>query len=306
MADPNLNKNYPEKDLNQVVAIAAMCLQEESAARPLMSDVVTALSFLSTSPPPEAVPAPLPPPNCTSQKSVATADESESEDDNDSHSSDEERSVHEDKKSITATSAKHQEYDDVSDTEGDYYDNENQHDYSSQDAKETKEFYSKSSCKSSTKSRKGTVSSGRRNNSSSDSENDHESSRRKHEVDGSLTQKSSKKSAARDLSQKSSKKSTVTKDLSQKSSKKSSARVVSRSSHSSSDEESHDGGVLLKRGDSRPSHDGNGYSFGLVSSDSEEGSHFDRTSTRGSEEGSFHHFQHSSSRKSDEGSVHSR
>jgi type IV secretory pathway VirB10-like protein len=135
MADPNLNKNYPEKDLNQVVAIAAMCLQEESAARPSMSDVVTALSFLSTSPPPEPVPAPLPPPNSTSQKSVATADESESENDNDSHSSDEERSVHEDNKSITAASAKHQEHDDVSDTERDYYDNENQHDYSSQDAK---------------------------------------------------------------------------------------------------------------------------------------------------------------------------
>ncbi|CAJ1961212.1 unnamed protein product [Sphenostylis stenocarpa] len=50
LADPNLGKNFPEKDLNQVVAIAAMCLQEEAAARPLMSDVVTALSFLSTSP----------------------------------------------------------------------------------------------------------------------------------------------------------------------------------------------------------------------------------------------------------------
>ncbi|KAJ6348563.1 hypothetical protein OIU77_006191 [Salix suchowensis] len=48
MADPLLNKQFPEKDLNQVVAIAAMCLQEESSARPLMSDVVTALSFLST------------------------------------------------------------------------------------------------------------------------------------------------------------------------------------------------------------------------------------------------------------------
>uniref|UniRef100_A0A2C9VHH0 Protein kinase domain-containing protein n=1 Tax=Manihot esculenta TaxID=3983 RepID=A0A2C9VHH0_MANES len=47
MADPVLHKQFPEKDLNQAVAIAAMCLQEESAARPLMSDVVTALSFLS-------------------------------------------------------------------------------------------------------------------------------------------------------------------------------------------------------------------------------------------------------------------
>ncbi|MED6176875.1 Lipoyl ligase [Stylosanthes scabra] len=61
MADPNLNKNFPEKDLNQAVAIASMCLQEEAEARPLMSDVVTALSFLSIVPPPGAVqPMPIP------------------------------------------------------------------------------------------------------------------------------------------------------------------------------------------------------------------------------------------------------
>ncbi|XP_039028057.1 receptor-like kinase LIP2 [Hibiscus syriacus] len=47
MADPLLNKQFPERGLNQAVAIAAMCLQEEATARPLMSDVVTALSFLS-------------------------------------------------------------------------------------------------------------------------------------------------------------------------------------------------------------------------------------------------------------------
>lgn len=51
MADPILKKRFPEKDLNQAVAIAAMCLQEEAGARPLMSDVVTALSFLSVVPP---------------------------------------------------------------------------------------------------------------------------------------------------------------------------------------------------------------------------------------------------------------
>ncbi|RDX86537.1 Receptor-like kinase LIP2, partial [Mucuna pruriens] len=51
MADPLLNKNFPAKDLNQVVAIASMCLQEEAEARPLISDVVTALSFLSAPPP---------------------------------------------------------------------------------------------------------------------------------------------------------------------------------------------------------------------------------------------------------------
>ncbi|XP_047159434.1 probable serine/threonine-protein kinase PBL25 [Vigna umbellata] len=50
MADPVLKKNFPDKDLNQVVAIASMCLQEEAEARPLISDVVTALSFLSAAP----------------------------------------------------------------------------------------------------------------------------------------------------------------------------------------------------------------------------------------------------------------
>jgi len=35
------------KSLNQAVAIAAMCLQGEQAARPLMSDVVTALNSLT-------------------------------------------------------------------------------------------------------------------------------------------------------------------------------------------------------------------------------------------------------------------
>lgn len=54
MADPFLRKQFPEKELNQVVAIAAMCLQEEAAVRPFMSDVVTTLSFLST-PPPEII-----------------------------------------------------------------------------------------------------------------------------------------------------------------------------------------------------------------------------------------------------------
>lgn len=46
MADPNLNKQFPEKDLNQIVAVAAMCLQDEPSVRPLMSDIVTTLSFL--------------------------------------------------------------------------------------------------------------------------------------------------------------------------------------------------------------------------------------------------------------------
>ena len=47
MADPLLEGKYPIKGLYQALAVAAMCLQEEAATRPLISDVVTALEFLS-------------------------------------------------------------------------------------------------------------------------------------------------------------------------------------------------------------------------------------------------------------------
>ncbi|XP_038684212.1 probable serine/threonine-protein kinase PBL25 isoform X2 [Tripterygium wilfordii] len=59
MADPLLQNRFPERGLNQAVAIAAMCLQEEPGARPLMSDVVTALSFLSM-PTDEDIPSHVP------------------------------------------------------------------------------------------------------------------------------------------------------------------------------------------------------------------------------------------------------
>lgn len=38
--------NFPIKGLNQAVAVASMCLQNDARIRPLMSDVVTALTFL--------------------------------------------------------------------------------------------------------------------------------------------------------------------------------------------------------------------------------------------------------------------
>jgi len=47
MADPLLEDKYPVKGLYQALAVAAMCLQEEADTRPLISDVVTALEFLS-------------------------------------------------------------------------------------------------------------------------------------------------------------------------------------------------------------------------------------------------------------------
>ncbi|KAK9041457.1 hypothetical protein V6N11_016557 [Hibiscus sabdariffa] len=47
MADPKLKRKFPERGLNQAVAMAAMCVQEEAAARPLISDLASVLSFLS-------------------------------------------------------------------------------------------------------------------------------------------------------------------------------------------------------------------------------------------------------------------
>lgn len=50
MADPLLEGEFPKKGLNQAVAVAAMCLQDDASIRPLISDVVTALSFLGDGP----------------------------------------------------------------------------------------------------------------------------------------------------------------------------------------------------------------------------------------------------------------
>ena len=47
MADPLLNGDFPTKNLYQALGIAAMCLQEEASTRPYISDVVTALEYLS-------------------------------------------------------------------------------------------------------------------------------------------------------------------------------------------------------------------------------------------------------------------
>lgn len=49
LADPLLEGNFPKKNFSQSVAIASMCLQDDPAVRPLISDVVTALSALSPS-----------------------------------------------------------------------------------------------------------------------------------------------------------------------------------------------------------------------------------------------------------------
>ncbi|KAI4378100.1 hypothetical protein MLD38_015633 [Melastoma candidum] len=59
LADPLLERKFPEKGLNQAVAIAAMCLQEEASVRPLIADVVATLGFLMMAQP-EPVSAPIP------------------------------------------------------------------------------------------------------------------------------------------------------------------------------------------------------------------------------------------------------
>ncbi|KAL0928522.1 hypothetical protein M5K25_000409 [Dendrobium thyrsiflorum] len=48
MADPLLQGHYPMRGLYQSLAVAAMCLQEQAATRPLIGDVVTALSYLAS------------------------------------------------------------------------------------------------------------------------------------------------------------------------------------------------------------------------------------------------------------------
>lgn len=48
MADPKLQGHYPMRGLYQALAVAAMCLQEQAVTRPLIGDVVTALTYLAS------------------------------------------------------------------------------------------------------------------------------------------------------------------------------------------------------------------------------------------------------------------
>ncbi|KAF0923055.1 hypothetical protein E2562_003287 [Oryza meyeriana var. granulata] len=50
LVDPLLRGDYPDKDLNQAVALAAMCLYDEASVRPIMCDIVVALGFLAEVP----------------------------------------------------------------------------------------------------------------------------------------------------------------------------------------------------------------------------------------------------------------
>eukprot|EP00268_Persea_americana_P027880 TRINITY_DN2713_c0_g1_i2.p1 TRINITY_DN2713_c0_g1~~TRINITY_DN2713_c0_g1_i2.p1 ORF type:complete len:476 (+),score=112.93 TRINITY_DN2713_c0_g1_i2:380-1807(+) len=48
LADPLLQGRYPMRGLYQALAVASMCIQEQAATRPLIADVVTALSYLAS------------------------------------------------------------------------------------------------------------------------------------------------------------------------------------------------------------------------------------------------------------------
>lgn len=47
LADPRFEGRYPIRGLYQALAVASMCIQEQAATRPLIGDVVTALSYLA-------------------------------------------------------------------------------------------------------------------------------------------------------------------------------------------------------------------------------------------------------------------
>ena len=85
MADPLLKKGFSVTSLNQAVGVAAMCLQEEPSARPFISDISAALSFLAMAPPEAPIPERLAP--MLSRVSTSRKDTASHKQDDD-HSSD--------------------------------------------------------------------------------------------------------------------------------------------------------------------------------------------------------------------------
>lgn len=86
LVDPLIKREYPAKALNQVVAMAAMCLQEEDCVRPLMADVVMTLGFLTSMPPDP--PAPAAPPAAAAAPEPTKKDRDSDHSDSSSSSSD--------------------------------------------------------------------------------------------------------------------------------------------------------------------------------------------------------------------------
>ncbi|KAK8706454.1 hypothetical protein V6N13_050019 [Hibiscus sabdariffa] len=48
LADPLLQGHYPMQELYQALDVAAMCLHEQAATRPLIGDVATTLAHLAS------------------------------------------------------------------------------------------------------------------------------------------------------------------------------------------------------------------------------------------------------------------
>lgn len=78
LADPLLEGNFPLKCLNQAVAVAAMCLHNDASVRPMIRDVVTALSYLGLGPHTGSV-SPLSDPASPLDERVTGANESHSD-----------------------------------------------------------------------------------------------------------------------------------------------------------------------------------------------------------------------------------
>jgi len=146
IADPLLRKQFPEKELNQVVAIAAMCLQEEAAVRPFMSDAVTTLSFLSTTPP-EIIQLALPSPATPSQTENHHIDHNTSDDeDEDSESS----AIHQDADSKAAdmlgsdsSDSDHEDIDIIDDEHEEHHDHGDASDYEGRETASCENEYQK-------------------------------------------------------------------------------------------------------------------------------------------------------------------
>ncbi|KAK4353459.1 hypothetical protein RND71_028977 [Anisodus tanguticus] len=91
LADPRLGKRFPLKNLNQAVGVTAMCLQDEPMVRPLIGDVVAALSFLTMPSPDDPMPSSPPAPTPTSnieKSSLNNEDQESSENDDQGDSED--------------------------------------------------------------------------------------------------------------------------------------------------------------------------------------------------------------------------
>ncbi|KAL3338310.1 hypothetical protein AABB24_030451 [Solanum stoloniferum] len=92
LADPRLGKSFPVKGLNQAVGVTAMCLQDEPMVRPLIGDVVAALTFLTMPQPDDPIPSSPPAPTQTSniEKSSPNNEDQESSENEDQGCSDDE------------------------------------------------------------------------------------------------------------------------------------------------------------------------------------------------------------------------